>query len=158
MAHTHTRMLVHMVFATHERRPLIGPTFKPRLLDYMVGIARELDCYVYAVDGVADHCPLVLDLAPTIALAEFANKLKSGSSKWARRDGGQPDFKWQRGYGAFSVNQDSLERAVAYVKNQESHHARVSLRDELESFMRLHGMIPDSEFIDGAYRPDAEQA
>lgn len=153
MAHTHTRILVHMVFATHERRPLIVPEFKPKLHAYMAGIVRNLECHVYALDGVADHCHLVFDLAPKIALADFANKLKSGSTKWAKREGGQRDFSWQRGYGAFSMNQESLERAIRYVESQEEHHRRQSLREELEGFMKLHGMKGDSEFLDGIYVP-----
>ncbi len=104
MAHTHTRILIHMVFATHERRPLITPDFKPKLHAYMAGIVRNLDCHVYALDGVAVHCHLIFDLAPKIALADFVNQLKSGSTNWAKREGGQLDFSWQRGYGAFSMN------------------------------------------------------
>jgi putative transposase len=149
MAHTRTRVLVHMVFGTKDRLPLIVPDFKPKLHAYMAGIVRDLGCHLHALDGVADHCHLVFDLSPKIALADFANKLKAGSTKWARRDGGRPDFGWQRGYGALSMNQESLARAVRYVNAQEEHHARQSFRDELESFMRLHGMEVDPEFVDG---------
>lgn len=152
MAHTFTRILVHMVFATHERKSLITPDFKPDLHAYMAGIVTGLDCHVHALNGVADHCHLVFDLSPTIALAEFANQLKSGSTKWARRKGHR-DFGWQRGYGAFSMNQESLARAVSYVRNQEQHHAQTSLREELEGFIKLHGMEADPEFIEGVYRP-----
>lgn len=152
MAHTFTRILIHMVFATHERRPLITPDLKPDLHAYMAGIVTGLDCHLHALDGVADHCHLVFDLSPTIALADFTNQLKSSSTKWARKNGHR-GFGWQRGYGAFSVNQDSLARAVKYVRNQEQHHAKISLREELEEFVRLHGMKMDSEFIEGVYRP-----
>jgi putative transposase len=156
MAHTCTRMLTHMVFATHERRPIIVPEFKPELHSYMVGIARNLDCYVYALNGVEDHCHLIFDLSPKIALADFANKLKTGSSKWARRQGGQPDFSWQRGYGAFSMNQESLERAIRYVENQEEHHRKQSLPEELDSFVRVNGLKADPEFVTGVYNGGAQ--
>jgi REP element-mobilizing transposase RayT len=142
-----------MVFATHERLPLIVPEFKPTLHSYMAGIIRNLDCHVYALDGVSDHCHLIFDLSPKIAMAGFANKLKSGSTKWARREAGQRDFSWQRGYGAFSMNQDSLERAIRYVESQEEHHAKQTFRDELEAFMKVHGMELDPEFVDGIYIP-----
>jgi REP element-mobilizing transposase RayT len=103
---------------------------------------------VHALDGVADHCHLVFDLAPKIALADFANKLKAGATKWAREQG-MRDFGWQRGYGAFSMNEQSLERAITYVRGQEEHHRKVSFRDELAEFMRVHGMDADPEFVDG---------
>jgi len=148
MPHTKSRILIHMVFATKERRPLITPDFKPKLHAYMAGTVRGLGCHVHALDGVADHCHLVFDLAPKIALADFANKLKAGATKWAREQG-MRDFGWQRGYGAFSMNEQSLERAITYVRGQEEHHRKVSFRDELAEFMRVHGMDADPEFVDG---------
>jgi putative transposase len=148
MAHTKSRILVHMVFATKERLPLIMPDFKPKLHAYMAGTVRGLGCHLHALDGVADHCHLVFDLAPKIALADFTNKLKSGSTKWAR-DEGMRQFGWQRGYGAFSMNQESLDRTVKYVRSQEQHHAVRSFRDELAEFIRVNGMEPDPEFIEG---------
>lgn len=152
MAHTHTRILIHMVFATHERRPLITPELMPKLHPYMAGIARNLDCHVYALGGVADHCHIVFDLPPKLSLAEFANQVKSSSTKWARGDGAR-DFGWQRGYGAFSMNAESLDRAIRYVETQEQHHAKLSMRQELEEFLRVNGMAADTEFLDGVYRP-----
>jgi REP element-mobilizing transposase RayT len=155
MAHTYTRVLVHMVFATRERRPLIVPELQADLHAYMAGISNNLGCHVYALGGVADHCHLVFDLSRTVALAEFANKVKSGSTKWVRRERGRRNFGWQRGYGAFSVSQQNLERAVRYVESQEPHHQKRSFQEELEAFMEQHGMAADSEFIEGVYRrPD----
>jgi REP element-mobilizing transposase RayT len=141
-----------MVFATHERRPIITPNLEPQLYAYMAGTVRGLGCHLHALNGVEDHCHLVFDLARTITVADFTNKLKAGATKWAR-DNGHPDFAWQRGYGAFSMNQESLDRAVRYVRSQKDHHKKTTLHEELAEFMRLHGMEADTEFIDGAYRP-----
>ncbi|MCB9892856.1 MAG: transposase [Planctomycetes bacterium] len=138
-----------MVFATHERKPLIVGELRPDLHAYMSGAARELGVFLHALGGVEDHCHLVFDLPPKLALADFANQLKSNTSRWAGRD-----FGWQRGYGAFSVNQSSLDRAIQYVLQQEEHHRKQAFRDELAEFLRVHGMDADSEFIDGIYTPD----
>lgn len=151
MAHTHTLNLIHMVFATKNRAPIITPEFKPKLHAYMAGTVRGLDAYLYGLDGVADHCHIIFDLPAKVALADFANALKSGTSKWARRQGGMPEFGWQRGYGAFSMNKASLDHAIKYVKDQEEHHRKRSFRDELAEFMRVHGMDADPEFIDGVF-------
>ena len=157
MAHTYTQILIHMVFATKERRPLIVPQLKTDLHAYMAGVSRNLKCHVYALSGVADHCHLVFDLSPTIALADFANRVKAGSTKWARRDRGVRDFGWQRGYGAFSVSQQNLQRAIQYVDSQEAHHRKRSFQEELETFMKLHGMTADSEFVQGVFqKPNIE--
>ena len=52
------------------------------------------------------------------------------------------------------MNQESLERAIKYVRTQEEHHATTSLREELKQFMKLHGMTLDPEFVEGVYRAD----
>jgi REP element-mobilizing transposase RayT len=148
MAHTKAKNLIHMVFATKGRMPLIVGDFKPDLHAYAAGTARSLGVFLHALGGVEDHCHLVFDLPPKLALADFANQLKANTSRWARSNGHR-DFLWQRGYGAFSVNYASLDRAVAYVLTQAEHHARQSFRDELAEFLRIHGMDADSEFIDG---------
>ena len=151
MPHTHTRVLVHLVFATRDRMPLIVPEARGRLHAYMAGTCRALKCHVYALGGWSDHCHVVFDLAPTISLAELANRLKAASTKWARRDGGLPAFGWQRGYGAFGLGPRSLDRAVRYVESQEEHHRTRSLREELETLLRLHGMEADPELVLGVY-------
>ena len=140
MAHTHTQVLIHLVFATRERRPLIVPEIKTDLHAYMAGIVRNLACHVHALNGVADHCHLIVDLSPKLALADLVNRLKASSTKWVRREGGVPEFGWQRGYGAFAVSQPGLVRAVRYVETQEAHHQKRSLREELAAFIELHGM------------------
>jgi REP element-mobilizing transposase RayT len=157
MAHTKAKILVHMVFATKERLPLITPDFKPELHSYMAGTARSLGVFLHALGGVEDHCHLVFDLPPKIALADFANQLKSNTSRWATNEGSR-DFKWQRGYGAFSVNFASLDRAVNYVLTQEDHHAHQSFRDEQAEFLRVHDMDADAEFIDGVFQPSSDES
>lgn len=152
MAHTKAKILIHLVFATKERQPLIVGDFKPDLHAYMAGAVRGMGVFLQALDGVEDHCHIVFDLPPKLALADFANQLKSGASRWARSNG-HPQLGWQRGYGAFSMNQSSLDRAVQYVLNQEQHHRKQTFRDELAEFLRVHDMETDSEFIDGVYPP-----
>jgi putative transposase len=153
MAHTRTKILIHMVFATHERKPIIVGDFKPDLHAYMAGTAHGLGVFLHALGGVEDHCHLVFDLPPKLALASFADQLKSSTSRWAGSNGCR-EFRWRRGYGAFSVNQSSLERAVQYVLAQEEHHRKQTFRAELAEFLRVHDMDADSEFIDGVYQPD----
>jgi putative transposase len=157
MASTYTRLLVHMVFATKDRRPLIVPGIRAELHAYMAGTARRLGCHVHALNGVADHCHVVFDLAPMISVADFANKLKAGSTAWLRRERGLSDFGWQRGYGAFSLSQQSLGRAIRYVDEQEAHHQKRSLQEELEAFMTLHGMAVDPEFVRGTYQHPGDE-
>ena len=46
----------------------------------------------------------------------------------------------QEGYGAFSIGISGLEDTLAYIRNQREHHKKLSFRDELEIFLKKHGM------------------
>lgn len=154
MAHTKAKILIHMVFATKERLPLIDSGLRDELHGYMAGTVRSMDVFLHALGGVEDHCHLLFDLPPKLALADFANQLKANSSRWAKGEGSR-DFGWQRGYGAFSVNHANLHRVKEYVLAQQEHHKRKSFRDELAEFLRVHEMEADAEFIDGVFQSDA---
>ena len=81
MAHTYTRLLVHLVFATKDRAPIITPTVKPVLEGYMVGVLNNLGVHLLRLNSVADHMHLLIDLPAALALADVVNKLKSNSSR-----------------------------------------------------------------------------
>jgi putative transposase len=82
MSHSHVCCLVHVVFATAERRPFIRDEIRERLHGYLTGIARENEIQVLAVGGTADHVHLLISLPRTISIAKAVQLLKSESSKW----------------------------------------------------------------------------
>src|ERR1700761_5624267 len=43
MSHTSGNILLHFIFSTRGRRPLIGPEFRQNLFAYLGGIVRELE-------------------------------------------------------------------------------------------------------------------
>ena len=145
MAHTYTRLLVHLVFATKDRTSIITPTLKPRLEGYMVGILKNLGVYLHRLNSVADHSHMLVDLPPTLALADLVRKLKANSSKHINEEGHK--FAWQRGYGGFSISQNHVDMVVEYIRNQEEHHRKVTLGEELKRLMEKYGFIGDPEFI-----------
>ncbi|MBK9973905.1 MAG: IS200/IS605 family transposase [Planctomycetes bacterium] len=149
MAHTYTRLLVHVVFATKRRAPIITAEFKPALYAYMVAIFKNHDCFVHAIDGVADHCHVLIDLPARFALADVVRKVKANSSKTFRENYPEVGFGWQRGYGAFSLSAGHLQQVREYVLGQEEHHREHSLNEELERLLKIHGFVGDPEFIEG---------
>jgi len=42
MSHTCGNVLLHVIFSTHQRRPLIKPEFRADLFAYLGGIIREM--------------------------------------------------------------------------------------------------------------------
>src|SRR5205823_4281016 len=82
MAHTFTRLLVHVIFSTKDRRPVIDGELKPRLLSYLGGIADELGVKELAANAVPDHVHLLLALPATRSVAEVLRITKTNSSRW----------------------------------------------------------------------------
>ena len=141
MSHSHICCLIHVVFATAERRPAIREDMGERLHGYLGGIARENGIPALAVGGAADHVHLLLSLPRTVSVAKAVQLLKSGSSKWIHDSfPGKGNFAWQEGYGAFSVGVSQRAATVRYIQAQAEHHQRISFADELKRFLAAHGM------------------
>ena len=145
MAHTYTRLLIHLVFATKDRATIITPAIKPKLEGYMVGIFKNLNAHLHRLNSVADHTHMLVDLPASMALADLVRKVKSNSSKHMN-DAGE-EFAWQRGYGGFSISQNHVEMVVEYIRNQEEHHRKVTLAEELQRLLERYGFVGDPEFV-----------
>ena len=78
MSHSHTCCLVHVVFATAERRPMIREDIQEVLHRYLGGIARENGIPALAIGGAADHVHLLLSLPRTVSVAKPSNCLNRG--------------------------------------------------------------------------------
>ena len=96
-------VLVHLVFSTKDRRPLIRGTTKDGLHAYLAEVTRDRKCDCFRVGGMPDHVHLAIRLHATVHLAKLIAELKANSSRWMQEQG-VPGFAWQRGYGAFSVS------------------------------------------------------
>ena len=143
MPHSYICCLLHIIFATAERKPLIRPDVQDRLHAYLGGIARENEMAALAIGGVADHAHVLLSLSRTIAIAKAVQLLKGGSSKWLNENPSQKGFSWQEGYAAFSVSISNRDKVANYILNQAEHHKRMTFSEELSKLLRAHGIAED---------------
>jgi putative transposase len=101
------KVILHMVFSTKDRRPLIDSGIRPRLHAYMAEIIRDIEppqSQAYRVGGVADHVHIAATLPRTVTIAKLFEIVKKESSSWIKKQGPQySEFYWQNGYGNFSV-------------------------------------------------------
>src|SRR3981081_2866372 len=107
MAQSLALVLVHIIFSTKNRCPLLPSTeVRSPAHAYLTGTLRALDGAPLEVGGVADHDHILCGLSRKISLSELVKNLKTISSKILKgkvHDG----FSWQNGYGAFSVSQSA---------------------------------------------------
>jgi hypothetical protein len=67
--------------------------------------------------------------------------LKGNSSKWIHDVFKEHwNFEWQEGYGAFSIGISGVADTVTYIQSQAGHHRRLTFKEELEGFLKKHGM------------------
>src|SRR5579883_2486079 len=119
MPHTHIYCLMHVVFATAERRRQIREPMQSRLYGYLGGIARENNFKLLATGGVEDHIHLLLSLPGTLSVSKAVQLLKGGSSKWIHDTFPEHRlFAWQEGFGAFSVSASQREKTEKYIRSQ----------------------------------------
>ncbi len=148
MSHTYSKLLLHYVFSTKERRLLIDDAWCTRLYSYMSGIVREQGAHLVRAGGIADHVHLLIEAKPTHAPADLIRLVKAGSSKWINDERLTPhDFAWQIGYGVFSVSRSQLDAVTAYIDNQAEHHRRQTFQEELLAMLERHGIEYDERFL-----------
>jgi REP element-mobilizing transposase RayT len=67
--------LVHIIFSTKHRVPLINDDVLAALHAYLAGTARELDCECFRVGGIADHVHLAIRLGTTRTAAKVVSDI-----------------------------------------------------------------------------------
>lgn len=140
--------LVHFVWGTANREPLIEKSWRERLHAYMGGILTNKKGKLLAAGGVADHVHVLASLPATVTLAEIGGALKANSSRWVHENVPRcRSFAWQEGYGAFSVSK-SLEPTVkSYINHQEEHHRQRSFTEEFVALLEKHGIAYEERYL-----------
>ena len=148
MATSYVSMLVHFVWSTKSREPLIDKIWQDRLYGYLGGILRNNKAKLLAAGGMPDHIHLYVSLPSTITVAKTVNLLKSNSTTWVKENIENMDrFRWQEKYGAFSVSKSGEERLLEYIENQQEHHRQKTFQDEFLALLQRHGIEYDERYI-----------
>jgi REP element-mobilizing transposase RayT len=148
MAHTYTSLLIHVIFSTFGRTPLLADGIRLDVHAYLGGILRELDAIPIAIGGTADHVHLLIRLPADLALADCLRIVKTNSSRWVKeRWPQQRKFAWQGGYGAFSVSESRRAAVIRYIRDQAQHHRRISFQDEFLALLKNHRVEFDERYV-----------
>ena len=141
-------VILHLIFSTKDRRPLLVGDVRPKVHGYLATVIRNADCECYRAGGVADHVHLAIRLSRTITIADLVEQLKTTSSKWLKTQSpALADFAWQRGYACFSVGPADVESLNAYIDGQEEHHRARTFQDEFRMFLKKYGVKYDEAYV-----------
>jgi putative transposase len=140
------KILVHLIFSTKNREPIIPDAVRPHLHAYLVGIMDNLKCPSLQTGGTNDHVHILLTLGRTTTVSDVVEEVKKGSSKWMKTQD-VPTFAWQAGYGAFSVGESQVATVVRYIQRQEEHHRHLSFQEEFRRFLERYRVAYDERYV-----------
>jgi REP element-mobilizing transposase RayT len=110
----HTEPYDHLVWATWDRQPWINAEVEARIYGALRHKLAELGCSEVTINGMADHVHILCRIPPTLPLSHVIQRAKGASSHFATHELLDcAEFKWQGGYGAFTVS----PREVPSVRN-----------------------------------------
>lgn len=144
-----SKIIVHTIFSTKDRRPLLrDKPLREELHRYFGGILANHDCQPLIIGGVEDHVHILSTLARTCQAAEMVKEIKRGSSLWLKtKSPDLNDFAWQSGYGIFSIGYSQIEAVRKYIGGQEEHHRKVSFQDEFREFLKRYEVEFDERYV-----------
>ena len=137
MSQSLSRVIVHIVFSTKDRRPLINNEVRPHFHAWFATLIRDMDSHAYRVGGTDDHIHIACTLPRTWSQSDFLKNIKTLSSKWMKQQGVH-DFFWQNGYGVFSIGQSQLAQLLHYIDHQEEHHKKKSFQEEYRELLEKY--------------------
>src|SRR5215831_19983682 len=147
MGQSLTRLLVHAIFSTKDRRPFLrSEEMRNEIYAYMAGTLKNLDCHPIKIGGIEDHVHVFSALSKNIAFSDLIGRLKGASSK-RLKEKGLHGFGWQNGYGAFSVSESNVESVTAYIINQAEHHKKISYQEEIREIFKRHRIAFDERYV-----------
>jgi putative transposase len=139
--HSYSRVWLHLVWATLERRPLLAKPAAVKLSAHLHEYSQEKGIYMKTNFVNPEHVHALVDLPTNLTIEDMMQLFKGGSSHWVNEhDLVAGKFSWGRGYGVFSVSESGIAEVCAYIANQEEHHRKRSFVEELKIFVERYGL------------------
>ena len=148
MANTLVKIDIHLIFHVKSTGVSLQKETLPELFRYIGGVISNIGGIPIEIGGMPDHIHILSSLPKTMSLADFARAVKANSSRWINQQTQYHGlFKWQEGYGAFSVSPSLIEKTVNYIRTQEEHHRKHTFREEYISFLQHYNIEFDDKYL-----------
>jgi REP element-mobilizing transposase RayT len=142
--HSHVKIWVHLIWGTHNHERILLSELRKQLFAHLIEQFGEQNIEIEKMNIQPEHIHILFALPADFSIAAVSKSIKGESSRWINENGKTPGkFRWQRGYGAFSVSASQIEIVKKYIKNQEAHHKRQTFQEEYEEWARQYGIYDD---------------
>ena len=144
-----TNVMIHFIWATKNRAPLITRELKPLLLAHIKENSIKKEIFIDSLNCVEDHIHLLVSLGTEQTIAKTAMLIKGESSYWVNKQGlTKTKFEWQDEYIALSVSKSGINNVRKYIAIQEQHHKKTTYTPEYEGFLEACGMEEGESLIE----------
>jgi putative transposase len=148
MSNTYSRIYIQSVFAVKFREAIIAPSWEDELQKYITGIVQNQGQKMLAINGTSDHIHLLIGMKPTCNLSDLMRDVKRSSTQFVQeKKFTRYKFQWQERFGAFSYEEESLDRVINYIKNQKEHHKKMTFKEEYCALLQKFKIEYEEEYL-----------
>ena len=145
---TYTQILYQIVFSTKYRKPVLLKENRDKLFQYIAGILKNKNCFLYRINGVEDHLHILTHLHPAVSLSALVKDIKVASALYIKEQQLFPAFThWQSGYGAFTYSIQDKDNLIRYIKNQEEHHKKFDYKEEYIKLLQENDIAFEEKYL-----------
>ncbi|MDA3861254.1 MAG: IS200/IS605 family transposase [Melioribacteraceae bacterium] len=140
--HSYVKIWIHLVWGTHNHEKAISKELSKTIYNHLLSRAVEESISIEKLYIRPEHVHMLFSLPSSKAIENIVRSLKGESSYWINDNNITPfKFKWQRGYGAFSVSASQLEKVKNYIATQEEHHRVKTFTEEYNDWKNKYGLF-----------------
>ena len=87
MSQSLAKNLIHLIYSTKNREPVLTENIRDELHRYSAGILKEWESPAILINSVEDHVHLLYSQSKNHSLSKIVEEVKKGSSKWIKTQG-----------------------------------------------------------------------
>lgn len=81
---SYLKLYYHIIWRTKNSVPAISEDHEKELYNYIWGIVKSKDSYLYRINSMPDHVHMLVDINPNISLSDFMQQVKHSSGNYMR--------------------------------------------------------------------------
>lgn len=141
------RVYAHTVFTTKNRLPFLrNKIIRDKLIYHILENAKLKNILIDTIGGFDDHLHCLISISKEITIKDTMRLIKGESSNWINKEKLLKDhFSWQDDYWMVGISENHLNQVREYINQQELHHTKITLTQELDAFLLKYGWGPQKD-------------